>query len=488
MKKPLILIILFSALHSLSIQSQQDCDYNCFTILVGKNASADGSVLLGHNEDNTGETFADWHKLPGIKHNPGSYQVFLSGDSIAEIQQTNACLWITVSKFNAEQYLNEWGVAITSDASRSKVQDGKGRIVQCLRRIMAERAHTAREAVQIGGSLIEKYGYNHSGRIYSIADPNEAWALEVVNGCQWVAARVPDDEVVLVPNYYVIDCIDLSDTINFLASPDIIDYAVQQGWFDPEAGEPFNFRKAYCRPDRLYSRTNTARKWAALNILSDKQYEINDEFPFSFKPKQKISIQDLMHVLQNHYEGTDYEIHAETSHGNPHDATTTRICSKNNTFSTIVQLRSWLPVDIGCVLWTAPRYPCIQPYIPWYYGITEIPAGYENEEYELALENYLSKDRNYRGLYPDAGFWVFWDYASRADENYEEQIVSLKKWKQKFEYKVFHTVTIKEKRIARLYESDPAAARRMLTEITTFFAEKALLETKSKLGNDDLIR
>lgn len=480
--KPCLFTVLFIVLISFRAESQQDYHYNCFTILVGKNASADGSVLMGHNEDNHGETFTDWHKVPRIEHDPGSYQVFLSGDSIAEIEQTNAYLWLTVSEFNAEQYLNEWGVAITTDASHSKVKDGKGRIVQFLRRIMVERSHTAREAVKIAGRLIEKYGYNHAGRIYSVADPNEAWVLEVVKGKQWVAARVPDDEVVLVPNYYVIDYIDLTDTINFLASPDVIDYAVQQGWHEPDKGERFNFREAYCNPYYLNSRTNVARRWAALNILSEKQYEIDDEFPFSFRPKKKIGIQDLMEILQNHYEGTDYEKLTSDSSGNPHNAPTTRICSKRNTFSTLAQLRSWLPVDIGCVLWTAPRYPCIQPYIPWYYGINTIPAGYENESYEMALDNFLNKERNFRNLYPTAGYWIFRDFATQMENNYTRQIKSVKKWKISFESKVFHKVSNKEERIARIYESNPAAARKKLTKITSSFAEKALRQTKSKLA------
>jgi dipeptidase len=479
--KPCLIGALFVVLNSFSAESQQNDLYNCFTILAGKNASDDGSVLMGHNEDNYGDTFADWHKVPRKIHGQGSYQVFRSGDSIEETRQTNAYLWITVSEYNAEQYLNEWGVAITTDASHSKVKDRKGRIVQYLRRIMAERAHSAREAVKIAGRLIEEYGYNHSGRIYSVADPNEAWVLEVVNGKQWVAVRVPDDEVVLIPNYYVIDYIDLTDTINFLSSPDIIDYAIQQEWYDPEKGEPFNFREAYCNPYYLYSRTNIARRWAALNILSEKQYKISDEFPFSFRPKQKVSLKDIMHVLQNHYEGTEYESTDTDSTGNPHKATTTCICNQKNTFSTVVQLRSWLPVDIGCVIWTAPRYPCIQPYIPWYYGINTIPAGYENESYEVALDNYLNKDRNFRELYPQAGYWIFRDFASQLESNYVDQIEEVRNWKQRFESDIFQTVSNREKRITGIYNSDPASARKRLTKITSSFAEKVLAETKKKL-------
>ncbi len=482
MNKYVFLIFFFFILNLSPVASQQEDNFNCFTILAGKDASTDGSVFIAHNEDNSGETFADWHKVPRIRHNPGTFQKLLSGDSIAEVAETNAYLWLSVSKYNAEQYLNEWGVTITTDASRSNVKDGQGRIGQCLRRVMAERSHSAREAVQIAGTLIESYGYSMSGRIYSVADPIEAWVLEVVNGKHWIAERVPDDEVALVPNYYVIQNVDLTDTLNFLASPDIIDYAVQQGWYNPESGGSFNFRQAYCRPDRLNSMTNIARKWMAINLLSDKQYEIYDNFPFSFKPKQKLDIQELMLVLQNHYEGTEFEMNPAYNHGDPHNNTTTmRICSKYNTFSTVVQLRSWMPVDLGCVMWIAPRFPCIQPYVPWYYGITKIPTGYENESYEVALENYLVKDRNLRELFPNAAYWVFLDVANQTLENYGKKIGSLKKSKQKFQSKEFKTVSQKEQEILHTYQTNPKTAQRMLTDVTGLFAERALAMTKKKL-------
>ncbi|MBN2613139.1 MAG: C69 family dipeptidase [Bacteroidales bacterium] len=454
-------------------------DFNCFTILAGKNATADGSVLMAHNEDNHGETFADWHKVPRIKHKPGTFHYFLSGDSIEEAEETNGYLWITVSQYNAEQYLNEWGVAITTDASRSNVTDEEGRIGQSLRRIMAERSHSAQEAVIIAGRLIETFGYSMSGRIYSIADPNEAWVLEVTQGKHWVAARVPDDAIVLVPNYYVIDSVNLNDTLNYLSSPDIISYAAEKGWYDPASGNAFNFRKTYCRADRLNSMINIARKWAALNLLSEKQYGIYDEFPFSFKPKHKVTLKELMTIMQNHYEGTEFEMNPAYNNGNPHQNTTVmRICSGHNTFGTILQLRNRLPVDIGCVLWVAPRHPCIQPYIPWYYGITDIPTGYENEDYNTALQNYLNKSRNMRETFPDAGWWAFWDFAEKTDKEYGKKIKSLKKKKEKFESDIFDDLEKKEKEITLIYEHDTVKARAMLTGLTGFYAGKALRNTR----------
>ena len=271
--KKIFFLILIIALYFSNVNGQSEFDLNCYSILVGKNASTDGSVFFAHNEDDMGQNFVDLHKVPRINHKLGEKQIFMNGtDSIDEVSETFGYLWITGAVYNEEQYLNEWGVAITSNSSRSKVVNGNGRIEHNLRRLVAERARSAREAVKIAGSLVEKYGYASSGRVYSIADPKEAWVFEVTEGKHWIARKVPDDEVVIIPNYYVIDDFNISDTLNYLSSHDIIEYAVSNGWYDPKTDKSFNFRKAYCRKDRFEAVFNIARKWIILNKLSEKQY------------------------------------------------------------------------------------------------------------------------------------------------------------------------------------------------------------------------
>ncbi|MBE0664247.1 MAG: C69 family dipeptidase, partial [Candidatus Aminicenantes bacterium] len=103
-----------------------------------------------------------------------------------------------------------------------------------LRRLVAERAHTAREGVRIAGELISQHGYNSSGRTYIIADAREGWLLHAVNGRHWVAKRVPDNEVAVIANRYTITAVDLKDRENFQGAADIIEYAVVRGWFNPQ--------------------------------------------------------------------------------------------------------------------------------------------------------------------------------------------------------------------------------------------------------------
>src|SRR5437870_1069552 len=114
-----------------------------------------------------------------------------------------------------------------------------------LRRLMVERSRTARQAVEVAGSLLNRFGYVDSGRTYVVADPNEAWLLAVVRGRQWVAQRVPDDAVVILPNVYITGIVNFKDRTNWIASPNLIEYAVRRGWFDPKAGKAFDFARVY---------------------------------------------------------------------------------------------------------------------------------------------------------------------------------------------------------------------------------------------------
>jgi dipeptidase len=487
--KILLLLIFLSVLNLSGVQAQNETETNCFTILVGKNASTDGSVFIAHNEDDlNNHNFVDLHKVPRLKHKAGEKEKFLyDRDSIDFPEETLGYFWITGSQYIEEQYLNEWGVAITSNSSRSKVQNGNGRIDHNLRRVVIEKARTAREAVKLAGSLVEKYGYASSGRVYLIADPNEAWVLEVANGKHWIAKRVPDDEIAVIPNYYVIDDFIPSDTLNYLSSPDIVDYAITTGWYNPEADNSFNFRKAYCHPDRLNAIWNIARKWVILNQFSEKQNTLNDDFPFSIKPKRKLSIQLLMDALQNHYENTEYENSPSIKNNSPHKRNgfsikdTMTVCNLYNDYACITQLRNWLPTDIGNISWIAPRYPCIQPFIPWYYGINKISSDYEKATYTEALDNYNNKNRDYILMYPDHSCWVFDDFANKIDSCYTIEIKLLREWKNEFQRIVFDKVDEKEKEIISTYESDREKALQMLTDLTNGFAEKVLAETKDKL-------
>ena len=200
MKKVTLIFYLIYLLTACIVSSA----YGCTTIIVGKKASQDGSVLFGHNEDDSGRRVVNIWRVPRIKHQPDEMVRLVNGDEIPQVEETWSLLWFQVNGLKFSDYfMNEWGVCVGTDACRSREEQtviDQGRIGYMLRRIVAERAKTAREGVTIAGELLDKLGYASSGRTMAICDAEEGWLLSIVAGKHWVAQRVPDDEVAILPN------------------------------------------------------------------------------------------------------------------------------------------------------------------------------------------------------------------------------------------------------------------------------------------------
>ena len=453
----LLLLFLF-ILHFVFTQNDNS-QYNCFSILVGKNATEDGSVLFAHNEDDSGINLINWYKVPRLTHKYGENITLINGGQIPQVNETYSFLWLEMpGQTFSDSFMNEWGVTIASDACQSKEKSPNllnGGIGYYLRRIMAERAISAKHAVKIAGAIVDSIGYASSGRTYCIADPNEAWMMSVVKGKHWVAQRIPDEHVAIIPNYYTIQNIDLADTLNFLGSADIIDYAIQRRWYDPKTNKEFNFRLSYGKPNSINNVRNMARNWGATNLLSPIDYEISDEFPFSFKPKDKVSIQVLMNVLQHHYENTDLE---DTSLTHPHNHDIMRICSQTNQYGFVGQLRNWLPTELGSVLWLAPRRPCTQVFIHWYLGITEMPSDFAVGDYNSALKNHFVKYDDVIIQTSSHHFWGYVNYAEKVDNNYYELISSITEKKQSAQQEIFDNFSNLDQNISNLLNENPQQA------------------------------
>jgi len=473
-----ILALLFSG-----VSYAQHTD--CYTILVGKEATMDGSVIIAHNEDDRGELLVDWYIVSRLQHSQGEKLRLKNGALIDQVEETYSFLWLEMPGEDfADSYMNEWGVVVASNQCPSKESFGDlvdGGVGYFLRRIMVERAKSAREAVKIAGRIIEEVGYYYSGRTYCIADPNEAWMLSVVQGKHWVARRVPDDEVAIIPNYYTIDYVDLSDTLNYLGSPDIVQYAVNRGWFTPGPGKEFSFREAYSPARILYGIWNIPRHLGGLNLLAERKYSYHEKLPFSFKPEKKLSLEDIMNVLRYHYEGTEFEMNPSYNNGNPHVATVSRICASTNRYGFVAQLRSFLPREIGNVLWLAPRRPCVQPFIPWYSGITKVPQEYTRGDYRKALENHFKVSQNIKLTCPEHAYWVFSRFADMVDSNYASMIGEVRGWRDEFQGKLLDEQGAFESKALKVYKKDRGKARKMLTDYTCKVAQDVLKKTEEKL-------
>ncbi|HIP47698.1 MAG TPA: hypothetical protein EYG92_01880 [Lutibacter sp.] len=477
----LFTVLLFLTFNATS-QSNDSDSFNCFSVLIGKEASIDGSVLLAHNEDDGGDRVVNWYKVPNQKHNSAIDSIQLKREhSIAQAKQTYAYLWLEIPELEfSDSYFNEQGLIIASDNCRSREDQAEltnGGIGYWLRRLMVERAKTAREAVELAGNIIETVGYASSGRTYSIADANETWMLSVVNGKHWVAQRVPDNHVAIIPNYYTITQVDLSDTANFLGSRDLITYAIERGWYNPKEG-PFNFRKAYSNQKNLSHIGNKARLWVSINALSKKQYGIDDDFPFSFVPKKKIALQDVFKVLRNHYQGTENTFLDANYSGTPHMQKVMSVCSNTNQYGFVAQLRSWLPTPIGSVLWIAPRRPCSQAFIPIYSGILDVPKKLSVTNYKDALANHFTKIDDFEAYSKGHQYLYFDKSAKKVDSNYSKLIENYQKTLFEFENQLLLEQNNFEKNLQEKYHKNPKKAIKKLTKYSNKQLKKAIKNNK----------
>ena len=464
MGKSKFLYIFFAAI--LALGSLASSASGCYAVVVGKDASTDGAVLLGHNEQNYGQRYLNFRKVARIEHKTGEMIKLQGGAEIPQVKETYAFLWSENPGLQySDGYLNEWGVALVSDGCPDRAEDlqkleangqiVKGGIGYMLRRLVAERAKTSREGVQIAGELIEQAGYP-SSRTLVIADPNEAWLLSMSRGKHWVAQRVPDDGVVLLPNVYVIDNVDLKDSRTFLSSPDLIEYAVKKGWYNPTGGEEFDFSKAYGQPQKP---SMDERQWRGQCQVTGKEIrkEPDRKLPFTVKSAHKLSVKDVILILRFHGEGS--------------------LCNNATQEAAVFQLRSNMPVDIGCIYWRCSAEPCSSILTPWYCGITETP----NEYYQavdlrenLTLEYHFSKSRN--KFKPDAGhaWWIFKELQDKVNTDYRSRIGIVRAECDKFEEKIYTAQSKVESMAIELYRSDKSAAKRYLTDYSRAVALSAV--------------
>lgn len=472
----LVLFCLISA-NGCFARDQFESKFNCFSILVGKNVSVDGSVLFAHNEDDRGLQIVNYYKVPRMNHETGENITLSNSAVIPQVSETFSFLWFEMPGMHfSDSYMNEWGVIVGSDACDSredKPQLTDGGIGYWLRRLVAERAKTAKGGVKIAGKFLSELGYASSGRTYIIADPNEGWMLSAVHGQHWVAQRVPDDKVVVIPNYYTIGVVDLADTNNFLGSPDLIDYAIEQGWYDPEQDGDFHFARVYSSPMNLRHPGNIHRMWRGVNLLAEKNYGLEDDFPYAFRPKKNVSVQDLIAVLRDHYVGTDLDKTDGYKLGNPYKTNRSTICASSTQYGFVAQLRNWLPVEVGVVIWLAQRRPDSQAFIPWYLGIEKISDGYAYSDFETALDQHFDPPDNIHERTNTHAFWAFVTLAEKVDEDYGPQIIKVREKWNPIEKEVFASQKPFEDKVLKIYQRDPAKAKELLTKYTNDWAAKA---------------
>ena len=425
MKRKLILAIALMAVMGASA---------CTNFIVGKKASADGSVFVTYNADSYG-AFMPLYHYPAAKHQPGDMRKVFEWDTnkylgeIAEAAET----------YNVIGNSNEWQVTIgeTTFGGREEMADSTGVIdYGSLIYIALQRSKTAREALQIMTSLVEQYGYYSEGETFSVADKDEAWMLEMM-GCGpdrtkeagrtvWVAVRIPDDAVAAHANqsritkfldgrYVQVKMKDLFGkkyAVNgkkpvpnlVVYSDNVVSYARNMGWFEGKDAD-FSYNAAYAEPDFSGRRYCEARVWSFFNRFSDDFSEYvpyaagieknTKEMPLWIIPNKKVTLQDLRDAMRDHYEGTPFAL--DTNIGGGIFAMPYRpsplsykvddievfnerpISTQQTAWSFISQMRSSLPREVGACFWFGNDDGNMVAYTPMYSCITRRPKCFSGE-------------------------------------------------------------------------------------------------------------
>jgi len=376
----------------------------CTNFLVTKGASADGSTFITYSADSHSLYGELYHWTAG-RHQAGAplpVHEWDTGKYLGEIAQV-------AETFTVVGNLNEHQVAIgeTTFGGREGLRDSTGVVdYGSLMYLALQRARTAREAIGVMTGLTARYGYHSSGESFSVADPDEAWILEMVGrgpgskGAVWVAVRVPDGYVSGHANQARIRRFPLKDPENCLYSPDVIAFAREQGWF---AGrdEEFNFADTYAPLDFGALRACEARVWCgftriapSLNLSSD--YVMGDitapQLPLWIRPDRKLGVRDVMQMMRDHFEGTPMAMDSGVGAGpfalpyrwrpmswkiDDQEYLHERAVSTQQTgFSFVAQMRRALPDPIGGVLWFGLDDTYCTVYTPMYCGIRAVPKSF----------------------------------------------------------------------------------------------------------------
>lgn len=471
----------------------------CTSFLVGKNASADGSAFITYNQDDYG-MFGRLHYLPAAQHAKGEMRKIYDGDTnhyhgeIAEAPYTYAVMG----------YINEHQVGITETTfgGHSELEDPKGIIdYVSLMTIALQRSKTAREAIRVMTSLVQEYGYASEGESFSIADPNEVWILEMIGkgpkekGAVWVAIRIPDDCIACHANQSRIHQFNMKDKKNVMYAKDVISFARKKGYFTGKDAD-FSFADAYAPADFSAIRFCETRVWSFYNkwvngmeqyldYVDGKHIGQAKPMPLYFKPKQKLSLQDVMNSMRDHYEGTPFDITKDVGAG-PYEAPyrptplvwehkgkkyfNERPISTQQTAGTyVIQLRASLPNAIGGVLWYGNDDPNMVAYTPVYCCASKAPECYD------------PKDASDVKFSWNSAFWVENWVSNMTYPRYSQLFPSVKAAREELESKYASQQAEIEAQAKTLLSQDPARAKAYLTDYSAQCA-KQMMNRWKQLG------
>ncbi|MCK4236045.1 MAG: C69 family dipeptidase [Candidatus Krumholzibacteria bacterium] len=459
----------------------------CTNFIVTRGASKDGSVMITYTCD--GEFHPRLRCTPAGDHGPDEYIEIKdwSGNVLGKVKQVPHT-YAVLCRMNEHQVV----IGETTFDGRKELQNPDAVLhYWWLMTLALQRAETAREAILVMADLVGEYGYASTGESFSIADSKEAWIMEIIgsgpggSGANWVALRVPDGYICCHANMSRISEFPLDDKKNCIYSENVIPFAIEKGYYDPDSGRPFSFRDAYCPPMPQTLRYTATRVWSIFRrCVPSKDFshdyhravEGAESYPLWIKPDEKLSLNDVFDIMRDHYEGTDYDMTVGVDagpYGSPNrwrpmiweidgiEYSWERPISTQQTgFSFVSQSRSNLPDPIGGVLWYGVDDTYTTCYVPLYCGMNEVPESYARG--------------NLRKFSWDSAWWVFNFVANYANLKYSYMIKDIQEVQSQLEGDLIATQPAVEKAAIELYKEDPEFLTRYLNDYSVSRAEQVV--------------
>ncbi|MEZ5199014.1 MAG: C69 family dipeptidase [Bacteroidales bacterium] len=469
----------------------------CTNFLITKGASTDGSTFISYSADSH-VLYGELYFWPAATYAEGDMLDVYEWDTgkfMGEIKQAK-------ETYNVVGNMNEYQVAVgeTTYGGRLELGSQSGAIMDygSLMYIALQRSKTAREAIKVITELMAEYGYASSGESFSISDPNEVWILEMIGkgegkkGAVWVALRVPDGYVCAHANQARIQTFPLADgkksitfsqrdkiyepDIECIYADDVISLAREHKWFDG-ADKDFSFSDTYAPVDFGGARFCEVRVWSFFRSVKAgmDQYldyasghNLDNRMPLWIKPDRKVSLENVMDYMRDHLEGTELDMTKDLGAApfeNPYRwrPLTWKVdgevyCNERATatqqtgFVFVAQARSWMPQQLGGILWFGVDDAASAVYTPMYTSITKVPFAFERGNGSMMEFSF------------ESGFWVFNLVSNFAYSRYNVIHPEIRAEQTMLEDKFIQETKIIDQKALTLLEQDKDAAIAMLTE------------------------
>lgn len=485
----------------------------CTTILVGKNASYDGSTLVARNDDcGAGQFTVKKFVTIAPKEFPAVYKSVLSHVTIKLPDNPMAItatpnvipdkgIWAACG-INAKNVAMSATETITSNprvlgadplveyqpATDHSTEKAGGIGEEDMVYIVLPFIHSAREGVERLGALLEKYGtYEKNGIAFQ--DVNEIWWLDTIGGHHWIARRVPDDVYMVMANQFGTDEFDLKDALtakkNFMCSSDLKKF-IEKNHLDLSLDETFNPRTTFgsqADSDHVY---NTPRVWSALRYFNpysllwdgpDADYlPTDDDLPCSMVPPKKVTIEDIKYVLSSHFQGTPYDPYGHS--GDTSWQKAYRPIGINRTsFMAITQLRPYMPKEFMAVEWICFASNVSNVLAPFYTNVKSLPSYVSGTTKDMSTENF---------------YWSSRLLAAMADASYRNSGIHIERYQLTVQSNNNHLLSTYDARLLKekdakknmaLREKANQAVVDIVQKETSAVLDKVLFELSSQMKN-----